>query len=43
VGSIQTVAFSRDGKLAAAGGYKGKGEIKIWDASLWNNPASGGR
>ena len=27
---------SPDGKhLAAAGGYKGKGEIKIWDASLW--------
>src|SRR5262249_9163120 len=43
VGSIQSVAFSRDGKLAAAGGYKGKGDIKIWDSSLWNNPASGGR
>jgi WD40 repeat protein len=36
VGQIQSVAFSRDGKLAAAGGYKGKGEIKIWDASLWD-------
>jgi WD40 repeat protein len=30
------VAFSPDGqRLAAASGYKGKGEIKIWDASLW--------
>jgi WD40 repeat protein len=36
VGQIQSVAFSCDGKLAAAGGYKGKGEIKIWDASQWD-------
>jgi WD40 repeat protein len=32
----RSVAFSPDSRrLAAAGGYKGKGEIKIWDASLW--------
>jgi WD40 repeat protein len=37
-GKILWVAFSPDGKrLAAAGGYKGKGEIKIWDAALWQN------
>jgi WD40 repeat protein len=37
-GRIWRVAFSPDGKrLAAASGYKGKGEIKIWDAALWEN------
>jgi WD40 repeat protein len=40
VGPIQSVAFSRDGKLAAAGGYKGKGEIKIWDASFWDKKST---
>jgi WD40 repeat protein len=35
-GRIWSVAFRPDGKrLAAASGYKGKGEIKIWDATLW--------
>jgi WD40 repeat protein len=35
-GRIWCLAFSADGKrLAAASGYKGKGEIKIWDSSLW--------
>jgi WD40 repeat protein/serine/threonine protein kinase len=35
-GRIWSVAFSPDGdRLAAASGYKGKGEIKIWDATLW--------
>jgi WD40 repeat protein len=43
-GSIRWVAFSPDGqRLAAASGYRGKGEIKIWDATLWENPAGGGR
>jgi WD40 repeat protein len=37
-GRIHCVAFSPDGqRLAAAGGYKGKGEIKIWEAALWEN------
>jgi WD40 repeat protein len=37
-GDLLWVTFSPDGKrLAASGGYKGKGEIKIWDSSLWKN------
>jgi WD40 repeat protein len=37
-GRIWRVAFSPEGtRLAAASGYKGKGEIKIWDATLWEN------
>ena len=36
LGTIWSVAFSPDGqRLAAAGGYKGKGQIKIWDATPW--------
>jgi WD40 repeat protein len=36
-GKILWVAFSPDGKhLAAASGYKGRGKIKIWDATLWD-------
>jgi WD40 repeat protein len=35
-GRIWCIAFSPDAKrLAAATGYKGKGEIKIWDSSFW--------
>ena len=35
-----SVAFSPDGKqLGSASGYRGKGEVKIWDASLWNRVA----
>jgi WD40 repeat protein len=37
-GTIYSVAFSPDGQyLAVCGGYKGKGEIKIWDRTLWDN------
>jgi len=39
-GKILWVAFSADGKhLAAASGYKGRGEIKIWDSTLWDESA----
>jgi WD40 repeat protein len=38
-GTIWCIAFSPDNqRLAAAGGYKGKSEIKIWDRSLWDKP-----
>ena len=38
-GVIKGVAFSPDGqRLAACGGYKDKGEIKIWDRALWDEP-----
>jgi WD40 repeat protein len=37
-GTIYSVAFSPDGQyLAVCGGYKGKGEIKIWDRTLWDD------
>ena len=43
-GTIWSVAFSLDGqRLAVAGGYKGKGEIKIWDSSRWETKPNGGR
>ncbi|HEY7308018.1 MAG TPA: protein kinase [Gemmataceae bacterium] len=43
-GAIQCVAFSPDSqRLAVASGYKGKGEITIWDAALWQGKKHGER
>jgi WD40 repeat protein len=42
-GFIWSLAFSPDGRrLASASGYAGHGEVKVWDATLWENKASGG-
>jgi WD40 repeat protein len=36
VGDVQSLAFSRDRRLLATGaGCRGRGEIRIWDAALW--------
>jgi WD40 repeat protein len=41
-GIIYGLAFSPDGRrLASASGYAGHGEVKVWDATLWENKASG--
>jgi WD40 repeat protein len=43
-GFIRGLAFSPDGRcLASASGYAGHGELKVWDATLWENKARGGR
>jgi WD40 repeat protein/serine/threonine protein kinase len=42
-GFIQSLAFSSDGRrLASASGYGDHGEVKIWDAMLWQNPGERG-
>ncbi|HEY1376245.1 MAG TPA: serine/threonine-protein kinase [Gemmataceae bacterium] len=41
-GNVLSVAFSPDGKwLASSSGYRGKGEVKVWDASLWARKPDG--
>src|SRR5262249_38188248 len=41
-GSIYGLTFSTDGRhLASGSGYADHGEVKIWDASLWQKSASG--
>jgi WD40 repeat protein/serine/threonine protein kinase len=41
-GFIYGLAFSPDSRyLATASGYAGHGEVKVWDATLWRDNASG--
>lgn len=41
-GHVLSVAFSPDGKhLASSSGYRGKGEVKVWDEGLWNKKRDG--
>jgi Tol biopolymer transport system component len=42
-GDLWTVTFSPDGRwLATGAGYNGKGEVRIWDALLWEKCAARG-
>ena len=42
-GFIQGLAFSPDGRrLASGSGYAGHGEVKVWDATLWENEVERG-
>ena len=37
-GYVSSVAFSTDGRrLASAGGYRTRGEVRICDAAQWDN------
>jgi WD40 repeat protein len=43
-GTIWGLAFSPDGqRLAVAGGYKGKGEVRVLDSVLWDDDEGGER
>jgi WD40 repeat protein len=36
-GYVMSVAYSGDGKhLASAGGFRSRGEVKVWDATEWD-------
>jgi WD40 repeat protein len=39
VGDVWGVVFSPDGRhLAACSGYKGRGEIRLWETAQWEEP-----
>jgi WD40 repeat protein len=42
-GVIYGLAFSPDGHLASSSGSMRHGEVKVWDATLWENKANGKR
>jgi WD40 repeat protein len=43
-GFVHCVAFSPDGRrLASASGYADRGEVKVWDAALWDDKSKQGR
>jgi WD40 repeat protein/serine/threonine protein kinase len=42
IGYALGVAYSADGKwLVSCGGYRSKGDVRIWDTAQWERPASG--
>jgi WD40 repeat protein len=42
-GVIYGLAFSPDGRLASSSGSTRHGEVKVWDATLWENKSNGKR